>query len=398
MTPISEQRLEAELRSMRPLPRSEFAAELDAGAAAGFQRGPGSPRTWTAGLIQRLRSTPPRRILAPAAAVALVAIAVSTAVIATREGGDSEVDRGFAEAPAKTSLQRVPLPTTSPGGSGSGSHAESGAGGDTSGMQYEDALPAAGTAAASSGVESGVESGTSPPGRYAAGAAHRDVERAAQIVLAATPSDVREDAAQVFEAVHAADGIVLSSSVRDGRAGQAGARFELLIPSARLSDAMASFSSIATVHTRHESSEDITAPTVSAAERLQDANATIRGLLGQLSAAETDSARVAAEAELRVARAKAAAIRSGLSTLERRDNLSRVSLRIETRDAPSGSDGGGGAWGVGDGLHGAGRVLAIAVGVTAIAAAALAPLALIVLLAWLGHSSWIRRARRHALE
>jgi len=234
-----------------------------------------------------------------------------------------------------------------------------------------------------------------PSGPYASRAGHRDIERSAQIVLGADPTGVRAGAAKVFDAVHAADGIVLRSSIRDGAAGEAGATFDLLIPSARLGDALAAFSAIAEVRSRHESTQDITAPTVGVGERLQNTRAKIESLLSQLASAETDAERTVVEAELRTERRHAAALRSRLAVLQRRANFSRVSLRIETGAPSAGSEGGN--WGVGDGLADAGRILAIAAGVTVIGLAVLGPLALIALIAWLGHRVWVRRRREQAL-
>ena len=91
---------------------------------------------------------------------------------------------------------------------------------------------------------------------------HREIERSAQIGLLAEPADLADDSAQVFAAVHHADGIVLHSTTSSG--SNAGARFALLIPSARLGDALAALSSIDEVSFRHEATDDITAPTVSA--------------------------------------------------------------------------------------------------------------------------------------
>ena len=59
--PIDDSELAGVLRAMRPTPRPEFAAELDARVAAGFPRGEGSPAAATSRLLARLRSTPPRR-------------------------------------------------------------------------------------------------------------------------------------------------------------------------------------------------------------------------------------------------------------------------------------------------------------------------------------------------
>ncbi len=414
MKPIGDEQLEATLRAIRPRPKPEFAAELDQAVADGFPD-PRSPKAWLARLGERLSSTPPRRFLVPAGGVALAAIAISTAVIVTGNDGegtnsvavDSQSQRSTipdwrgiqfeSSIPRVTEEGAAAAPGRSQGAHGAAASHGSGQGSPEA--QYDDAPPATSASKASGNYQEAAGSTAQPVevGPYASGTAHRDIERAAQIVLAAEPSEVREDAAQVFEAVHAANGIVLDSSIRDGRAGRAGARFELLIPSAKLSDAMASFSSIASVRTRHESTSDITAPTIGAGEHLEDANAAVRGLLGRLAEADSDAERAAVEAELRTARAKAATIRSRLSTLERRSNLSRVSLRIET-DGESDGSGGGGTWGIGDGLHGAGRVLAVAAGVIVIAAAILAPLALLLLIGWLVHRGWSRRARRQALD
>ncbi len=177
---------------------------------------------------------------------------------------------------------------------------------------------------------------------------------------------------------------------RGGSAGDAGARFDLLIPSAKLSDALAAFSGIAEVRSRHEATNDITAPTVGLSERLQDSNAKIDGLLNELAGSETEAERDAVEAELRAERNRAASLRSSLSGIQRRASFSRVSLRIETgAAASSGSDDG---WGIGDALDDAGHILAVAAGVTIVGLAILGPLALICLLLWLASRAWVSAA------
>jgi hypothetical protein len=336
-------------------------------------------------MAERLRSTRPRRILAPAGAVALSAIVVATAVISIQGEGESPTrlaapGAGRAGATSAPPLTGTVAPAVKPSAGHEANSGAAEAAGGSSALQLEEALP---------------ESSAARSGPYASHAGHRDVERAATMVLGAEPDKVREAAAGVFEAVHAANGIVLRSSISNGTAGRAGAQFELLIPSAKLGDALASISSVAEVRSRHESADDITAPTVSVGERLADANAAVRSVLAQLAGANTEAERAAAEAELRAARATAAALRSRLSSLDRRASLSRVSVRIETSETAAGE--GGGAWGIGDGLDSAGRVLAVAAGVSVIALAILAPLALIALLAWLAHRAWLRRSRSRAL-
>jgi hypothetical protein len=381
MTPTfeSDAELIATLGQLRPAPEPGFCADLDSRAAAGFpRRGEASRLTR---LRERLRATPPRRRLLPAGGVAVAAIVVATAVIAT--GGDNgavKPTRAVDDAPERESnlLGKLnefdtPAPQASDSAPAEGS------------VQFEEALP-----------EESAGSAAPRPGPYAANATHREVERSASIVLGTDTHGLRDASAGVFEAVHAADGIVLHSSVVDGRAGQDRASFELLIPSRKLSDTLAAISSVAEVRSRREGSDDITAPTVGAREHLADANAKVEGLLGQVAAAETAAQREAAEVELRASRREAAAIRGRLKGLERRASLSHVDVRIETGGEDSGSS--GGAWGFFDGVDGAGRLLAIAAGVVVIAGAALLPFALIALLAWALHAAWLRRARRRALS
>ncbi|HUC06507.1 MAG TPA: DUF4349 domain-containing protein, partial [Solirubrobacterales bacterium] len=189
-----------------------------------------------------------------------------------------------------------------------------------------------------------------------------------------------------------ADGIVLHSSTSSG--SNAGARFALLIPSAQLGDALAALSSIDEVSSRHEATDDITAPTVSAREELQDSRARIDTLLAQLSAAETETEAEAVEAELRGERRHAAELRGRLARLDRRTTYSRVSVRIASD--PSADT--GGAWGFDDAVGDAGRILAVAAAVTLVGLAIAAPFALIAFLAWLAHRLWLRTRRERALD
>lgn len=386
-----ETELAAALRELRPEPWPEFAAKLDARAAAGFPR----ESRWRAALA-RLRdrlASPPRRLIAPAGAFAVAAVVIATAVVATT-GSDHRATREsntlgymnrFDESPPPTATEDAgPAPKADPTSAAAGGSESSG----SSGTAY--------SGEATTGAVA--ESPPIPPdsGPYAAQAGRREIERSAQMVLATDANEIRAAAGRVFAAVHTADGIVLSSSVRDGEAGVAAAEFELLIPSARLGDALASFSRIAEVRSRQEATRDITAPIVGAGERLRDARATVQSLLAELADADTDEERVAVESRLRNERYRVAALRSRLSSLERRANFSRVSLRIETGSTATAEEDGG-AWGIGDGVEGAGRILAVAAGVTVIGLAILAPLALLALLAWLAHRAWLRRARRSAL-
>ncbi len=355
-------KLAAALAEVRPAPRDEFAHELDERVAAGFPR-----RSRFGGLAtfgDRLRNQAPRRLALAGGTIAVAAIAVSIAVV-TGGGPSSE----------RIALDR---PAAAPGNGVQG------------GAGYSDAAPRAGTAAtesASSASSSGERleaTGLSPR--------NRKIERSARIFLLADPADVAADSADVFAAVHEVDGIVLHSTTSAGE--DAGARFDLLIPSAKLGDALAAFSAIDEVGARHEATADITAATVSARERLQDSQARIDALLNRLAAAEGEAEMAAIETELRRERRHAARLRAQLDQLQRRADYSRVSVQIESGEAALGS---GGAWGAGDALDDAGRILAVAAGVVLLGLALVAPVALLALLAWLAHRTWLRRARKRAL-
>jgi len=399
----------AELRTVRPLPSPVFAADLDERAAAGFPPRSLPDASPHEQLGAWLRALPPRRWLLPAGVTALGAIAIATVVVAVSEPKNdsasiaqlSGTDRSAPPPKAERYDAHAGSAKAHP------SHAAgAGTGVDSSGVQFETAVPtttghaSAPGEALSSSASSAAASGPSRPaetGPFATDTAHRNIERSAEMVLGAEPAEVGDDAAKVFDAVHASDGIVLRSSVSGGAAGDAGATFELLIPSAKLGDALAAFSAIAEVRSRHEATDDITAPTVRLDEHLRDSRATIDGLLVQLAGADTDSERAEVEAELSAERRHAASLRSQATKLDRRANLSRVSLRIET-GAGWTSDGADSGWGIGEALGDAGHILAIAAAVTIVGLAIVGPLALIALLAWLANRAWVRHRRERALS
>jgi hypothetical protein len=402
-----DDRLAEDLRALRPTPRPEFTAELDERAAAGFPRRSRLPLSSSFDFS----FLKPRRLMLASGAAALLAIVVATRAVATNESGGGgepqlafEAERGSVEPDSSV---RPPQPPESKPQSATPAGVASSGGEESSGIQYGSDVPTQASAEeqSSSSARSYDGSGTSSSiGAPIYGATAqapspeprpRAVERSAELVLGAAPDDVGEDTSRVFEAVHAHDGIVMSSSSREGKAG--GARFELLIPSVKLSDALAALSAIDEVITRHEATTDITAPTVTTGELLRDSKARIDSLLAQLEEAETESEREVVEAELRQERRHRANLRASLQNLQRRADLSRVLVRIETR-AGGDSTTDDGSWGITDALHDAGKILAVAAAVTVVALAILGPIALIALLAWLAHRAWVRRERRRVLS
>jgi hypothetical protein len=442
MDRFDDDTLFAELREIRPTPRPEFTAELDERAAAGFPRRSSRATNPFGRLLEAWRATTPRRRLIPVVGVALLVLAISTAIVATSgggEGGSGDVammtsrtaaTNGEGEsseaAGGEEAGEAISGPTTSNSVKGPGRavhHSGNAAGGGNAAGAIPEYGPEAGEtstphraagAGASETKESGAEAGAeSAPVEEAEGTAHsgevlpkespsrfgqRDIERSASIILGTKPGEVAGAAAKVYQAVHAVNGVVLNSSVSSGKVGATGASFSLLIPSRKLDDALASFSQIAEVRSRHDGTNDITAPTVGATEELRDSNASIEGLLKELGDVETEAERESVEARLREERRRHASIRASLDHLHKRASMSEVSLRIITGHGAGVSAGGSsGDWSVGDALHDAGHILTIAAGVVLIALAVLAPIALILLLIWLANRFRIRRLRERTL-
>jgi len=375
--------LDTALRALRPTPRPAFAAELDERVARGFKSDSQASRSPLATLADRFRGLSPQRLLFATGGTALAAIAVATVLVAVNESNPAPIalEERYAQQqrPPRITQFSEPIPKA------------------LDRLAELDRLAgnaAAGQAEGASGVQSSESLSFSAVNRNSGYLrAKREIERSAEITLLAEPGDVGADSAEVFDAVHDANGIVLRSTTTAG--ADAGAHFELLIPTPKLGDALAAFSAIDEVRSRHEATADITAPTVALGERLQDSRAKIDGLLAQLAAAETQTESEAIEIALRDERLHAAALRARLDKLRQRADFSRVSLSIET--GASATDSNDGSWGIGDAFDDAGHILSIAAGVTVIALAVLAPIALTLLLAWLIRGTWLRRARARAL-
>ena len=382
--------LERTLREIRELPEPKFAADLDQRVAAGFGGTRAGKPSFGSRLKAWLHRATPR--LAGAGAIGLTCIVLVAAISAIPSGSDDEAQSGDVALSGGDASAGGDAPASSVG-RGDAAVATDGAR-RTTGEELSDDL------SGSSGIPSTVgPPPTAPTGPFAADQNRRFIERSAQLTLGTDPEGVREAADEIFGIVGRYEGIVISSSIQDGPEGEAGARFELMIPSAQLSDALADLSGVAEVRSREEQTLDITAPTVTTAEKLQDARAEVEGLLKQLAEADTDEERFAVKQQLAFQRQRVANLRSTLSRLERRANLSRVSLDVVTGDAatfpgPATDD----EWTIGDAVDDAGRVLSTAAGVTLVALAVLAPFALIALLAWLARRAWVRQGRERALE
>jgi hypothetical protein len=359
-----------ELRAERAEPQQGFAADLDARAAHGF------PRVKSASPLARLReriaATPPRRVLAPAGAFVTLlvvgAVGISQSQLGEDGGQPLTLERDATEDPADGVQQQT----------------------EATGTDGAEAQPAA---PADESIEPGVVAPPFDPIRpgLVPGQEDRKVERAAEITLSTEPDDVPGVADEVDDVTDRYGGIVVSSQVSGTEGERSIARFDLAIPAAKLSDALADLSELADVKSRSESTLDITEPFVSARERLADARAELDTLLTQLAEADTPRETRSIRARIDIVRGEIAQARRQLEDVGRRARFARVSVTVE-------GEGGNGGWSLGDAADDALDVLRTIAGVALVSLAVLVPLAVLVAIFWIAGRAAARRRRERALD
>lgn len=398
--------LTVDARADRPAVEPEFTTKLDQWAAAGFPREgrPGSrdeEETGSAlsGLLERLRSVPPRRLLLSTGAAATFVVAVAVGIGVSDQlggpGGGSSAGPtalttpGNAGGPAGDTGRNLPAPSVR----GNGATAE---------MSIQRA--GASRSTAKGGFVPGAPGGNLDAGR----AAHRKVAQNVDLVLATEPQKVRDVADGVLAVVDKYNGYVVSSNVTSGRApapiplerGDTGRRvegigtFRLRIPANNLKKAVGEMSGLAHVASRSDGTVDVTNRFNAAQTRVQDLEAQRQRLLRQLADAFTTEEQDSLNARLKIVENELADARDHLGHIRTRIRLVPVTVEIRGQQGVES----GGAWSIGDAFHDAGRVLTVIAGILLISAAVLAPLGLIGAVAWFTARAVIRRRREDALE
>ena len=378
--------LERELRAERPEPNQDFARRLDEWAADGFPRDRGlGPRlaerkgplgrAW-----DRLTSTPPRRILMPAGAVATVAV---VAGVALSRPGDEPTSLTVPAQPAGEAAQKP----------------------DTTTAQ-EDAPPAAAAGSAAGAAEApetnlavpeegGAFDLAQPPGDgLARGEDQRIVDATARITLGADADEVQDVANEVVDVTDRYDGVVMDSQVTSDQAG-ARATFELEIPYKHLDAALSDLSGLADVISRTEGGEDITARAVRARKDLANTLDQIRKARIAFIQADTREQRLVIRSQINSLKATAEAQVTELRGVKRQGRFATVSVEVTSNDSSSDDDGN---WGLDDAVDDAGDVLETVGGIALVSLAILLPLSLIAALIAFAISRGRRRSRDRALD
>jgi hypothetical protein len=245
---------------------------------------------------------------------------------------------------------------------------------------------AAGEAAPSAGAAVAPSSGApaAAPGRVQ--------QLGASVTLAVTPADVQETSDRVSRLVVRDGGFVQSSHVQVQQRRGGEATLTLRLPSEKLSAALASLEQIAPVREESQSLQDITNSYDAARQRLTDVEAEREALLRALAKASTEGEIDSLHERLAQSRGALAGAHSALEVVSRRANTAEVEVTV-LGDAHAASEG----LTLHRGLHDAGRVLTVTLVVLLVAAAALVPLALLLLGLTGAVRVWRRRRREQVL-
>jgi hypothetical protein len=388
--------LARELRDTAPKPDADFAAALDARAAAGFPRGAGrtsadesrgqtgddadaQPAGPLAGVRRAFGALiPPRRFpLAAAGAAASILLVVVVAAVALQSGGgdDTTVERSQPE-----SAEQVPAAPSDSERSGAPGAAPS---------EGESSDPLSAAPVAPDTVPGG--------GDDAPNVRRRRVERAATLTIAIPADKLNESTNRVQQIASASRSIVVDSDISsDEDSGRA--TFALRVPVSRLQPTLADLAEIGTVTQRNETGHDVTGAYVSADERLDDLIAARASVRRQLAATDDADRAARLRRELRQLQGEISSARAALDSLRQRTSYANVDVTLATEKEKSGGATGAGTWTPGDALDDAGKILGTSLGVLIIVLAILVPLALVATAIALPARSVVRRRRERVLD
>lgn len=382
------------LAGQRPTPSPAFAAELDRRVAGRFAA-PKRPARAGRGRGRRWLYAPG----AMAAVAAVVAIVVGLSSLPPGSSSSSQSSAagsaGVAESSSSSAAggpaRRTALPQQDLAPNGAKSPAKPTVHSPAGSSSESSAASASGSSAASAPPSGAALPVPSAPG------GNRKVIQTAQISLSTRPDRVDSVAQEVFDVVHAQDGVVENSTVTADGSANGYAQFQLSVPSANLQQTMASLSGLhgAAVVSRTDTSQDVTGDVGGAGRRLADARALRTSLLRRLAAATTTTEIDSLKAQIRDAEASIASNLSTLNSLKRRVDNTQVSVTINAAMLPGRVTSGSTGFTIRRAAHDAGRVLVVAAGIALIALAVLLPLSLVVaIMLWLAQI--VRRRRREA--
>ncbi|MCW3029804.1 MAG: protein kinase [Solirubrobacterales bacterium] len=346
-------------QALRPRPSEEFVQALDARAARGFsgerREAPGESSSARRSSSRPGGGTRRKRLrtAAPALGLGLAAlIAVAVAVSLSGSGRGRVAQPAFRSAPA---APRGPLVSA----------------------------PAAGTAGP------GVAAPAGSPG------ATRQVERTSTLDIGVAQDSIQSAAQRVFTMASAFGGYVKQSNVSSGGPLQGGASFDIRLPSSKLPSAIAALSHLGHVRSENDTTNDVTDQLSSLRRSLGGLEAERSSLLRQLAAASEAQQAARLKARLHAVEARISQLQGTLRALTARIDYTSLALTLTPESS------GGAASGEltpGAAAGDAARILDAALAVLVIGAAAVLPLAVIVIAGWTAVALTRRRLREQALD
>jgi hypothetical protein len=373
------------LAGQRPHAREEFTTALDERVGRRFASAPRQER----------RRSRRRWLLAPGAAVGLAAAVAVVVVVST---GGPRPSPDLSASPALTAPSATDVgPTRGAAPNRNSSSSSTAAPNEQSASSSSAArsVPGSSSSAASAASSPAPAAGTPAPPTSG-----RQVIQGAQLSLSTRPSQVDDVAQQVFDVVSAQNGVVDNSTVTATNSSTGYAQFQLSVPSSNLRQTMSALSRLhgASVVSRTDSSQDVTAKAGGAGRRLADARALRTALLRKLAAATITTEISSLKAQIRDAEASIASDQATLNSLHHKVDNTQISLTINAASVPGHQVSGSGGFTIGKAAHDAGRVLVVAAGVALIALAVLIPLSLLGAIAMWAALAIRRRRREQALD
>jgi hypothetical protein len=382
------------LRELRqqPAPLGAFAHTMDARVAEGFRRRPAGPRAaaqWSHDpRVDDAPKKPRRRFHGNVthktfglgfAVVLALAVVVPLALTVRLSGGNSTSSTPAAASVAAPKSAQAAAPSAT---LVQHSGVSASPGGAKEAAEEAPQLSAKGAAIPTRSAET------------AAAAPARRVEHGASLDIGVAPTAIQNASQRVFALANVYHGYVQESSVSSGNSGQAGATFQLRLPSTSLAAAIAAFTQIGHVRSENQTTNDVTEQHGALERSLGEARAERSSLLNQLAAATEEQQAAKLKVRLAEVERKLTGLQGSLGALDERVNYTTVALSLtpEAQGVAAGSLTPGGA------VSDAGEILATAAAILVLVLTALVPLAAVVIIGSLAVARTRRRLREQALD
>ncbi|HWD10849.1 MAG TPA: DUF4349 domain-containing protein, partial [Solirubrobacteraceae bacterium] len=222
----------------------------------------------------------------------------------------------------------------------------------------------------------------------------RRIERSSTLDVGVAPGAIESSAQRVFTLVSSFNGYVRESNVSSG-GGQGGASFDVRLPTSNLTAAIAALSHLGRVRSENDATNDVTNQVASLQRSLGDRQAERASLLRALAAATEAQRAAALRAQLHAVEGEIARAQGSLGSLRARIDYTHLSLSLTPEATGAASPGGLTPAGA---ARNAAQILGAGLAVLLIAGAAMIPLALLCIAAWIAVALTRRRLRERTLD